>query len=675
MERREAKLAKREGEPGPSGISRWAPGLSSGVSRWAPSSENVMYRESSTNGISCWQPSPNSVGRGGPSPSSVGRGGPSPSSVGRGGPSPSSVGRVGPSPSSVGRGGPSPNSVGRGGPSPNSVGRGGPSSNIVGHGEITDDRNRSPSAQENRFLNDVEIADSASDNAAATSSESDSSEESSSQEEAVDATWSPKKASSSYKYTKLVDLQPGLKRINVIGVVKEFSAPRQTRGAQHNSVVTVVDESNPLVGVKAVLFNSNVEKLPQVKREGDIVCLHRVNTNDFRNVLQIEGPPFSSSMRFTSKVGGKMTPKTGSLSYTFSATERKRVRQLRQWVLQRKRNSQTQKLESVREGLKFGLLCQVVWIGQPPSVNETILSVWDGTICPLPSKPCPFSSDHVSSDPSLNTTVGPELQQQITIEGRASPKLKMKPGSYVFIGNVETSLNAESGDTELCVRGKMTKNVELVSPREACHSDLKERLEVALAAQDSITHTPHDGVNLTTLQEVKDCSNDQEFTKFHCKAKLVSVLTPCLEDTVHLFCEQCKTFKPISQLDQVDVESGLSAKPCVVCTEAGDESPPPRCLYCVRLLLRDNSGSLEVNVVHDEAVALFRGLKPTNFYKDQALRFKLMKMLYLLSGGNAPFCQEEGEKFRPWIECCLLKAVGHAETCYFLFDTSIVGQS
>ena len=648
-------------QPGPSGISREQPGPS-GISRKQPGPSGVTRERPGPSGVTQEQPGPSGVTREQPSPSSITQEQPGPSGITQEQPGPSGVTQEQPGPSSVTQEQPDPSSVTQEQPDPSSISVG------------LEETSRNKFSDEADFLdssfNSREEEEEKSDSTA--SSESDSSTSS----DFPEVAWSPKSSSTTYNYTKLADLEAGLKRANVIAVVKEFGQPQMTRGAQFCFTLTVVDESDPLVGVKCIIFNSNVEKLPQVKREGDIVCLHRINTNEYRNVIQIEGPPFSASMRFSSKIGSKMAPTTGSLSYTFTTSERQRVRELRRWARQRKRNELTEKLESIREGVKTNLLCQVVWIAQPSSANETILSVWDGTVCPLANTAYILSSNDITSDPTLTSAVGPELQRQVKFEGKISRKVKVKPGSVVVINNIESTCTSESSEVELCVRGKISKNVEVISARESCHSELKDRLEVALSAQNSVTTTPHSAISLSTLQEIKDHPLEKEPTKFHCKAKLVGILTPSAEETVRLFCERCGLFSPISKSTRVDMESGLSTEPCLVCYEAGklptesSTPPPPRCMFFVRLLLADSSGSLEIHVPHNEAIQLFRGLKPANFYRDQTLRYQLMKMLYTLSGGNPPFCQQPGEKVRPWIDCCLVK-VEYDEVYYCLFDTAL----
>lgn len=496
----------------------------------------------------------------------------------------------------------------------------------------------------------------------------------------TDIAWSPSKRSKiSYKYTKLGDLQPDLKKVNVFGVVKEFSEPRITRGTEYCSFLTLLDETDPSVGVKCIMFNSKKERLPHVKREGDIICLHRVNTNDYRNMMQIEGPPYCGSLRFSSKIGQGIKPSTGSLSYTLTTVERHRVRELRQWV-QKMKTEHALKLEAIREGQKCDLLCQVVWIAQLESTNQIVLSVWDGSVCPLVIKSFDIADADIRCDAGLNAAIGPKLQQQIIIQSKPSRAQKLRPGSYVHLSNLEVSTANKDGVTELSLTRNPQENIKIISAKDHGYSELRDRLDAGLASQNVVTiaTTIHNHIPLSPLQEVKDYDVQEDTpSKFHCTAKLVCVLTPTLEETVRLKCERCGLFEPIPKSMKVELESGQCLDPCPRCSEAGgghstaSESPTLHCMFLIQVLLADHTASLEVYIPHDEAGPLFGGIKPTNFYQHQSVRYHLMTKFYQLSGGNPPFNHEIDDTIRPWIDCSLLKVKEGEEIVYCMFDTAI----
>ena len=489
--------------------------------------------------------------------------------------------------------------------------------------------------------------------------------------------WSPNQRSkTSYSYTKLGDLQAGLKKAHVIGVVKEFNEPRVTRGTEYCTILTLLDETNPLVGVKCVLFNTEKERLPHVKREGDIICLHRVNTHDYRNVMQIEGPPYSSSLRFSSRIGRKMKPSTGSISFTFTAAERQRVRELRQW-LQQRTTEHAQKLEAIRGGQKCNLLCQVVWVAHLASIDQTIVSVWDGTVCPVVIKSFDTAGADVHCDADLNIVVGPKLQRQIIIKGSLSHSLKLEPCSYIYISNIEASARDKDGVIELCLDRNLQENIKIISVGDSGYSELLERLEAGLASQMgvAITTTIHNDIPLSTLIELKDHDVDEPVPgKCHSMAKLVRVLTPTIEETVWLKCDSCNLFEPIPRSMRTEPESGMCLDPCPRCSRpptTNSGSPSLHCLFLIKVLLADHTTSLKVYIPQDEIGALFGDLTATNLYQHQTPRYQLMAKLYQLSGGNPPFSEEIGSNVRPWIDCCLIKIRDGEEVVYAIFDTTL----
>ena len=489
--------------------------------------------------------------------------------------------------------------------------------------------------------------------------------------------WSPNQQSkTSYTYTKLGDLQAGLKKAHVIGVVKEFNEPRVTRGTEYCTILTLLDETDPLVGVKCVLFNTEKERLPHVKREGDIICLHRVNTHDYRNVMQIEGPPYSSSLRFSSRVGRKMKPCTGSLSYTFTATERRRVRELRQW-LQQRRTEHDQRMDTICGGQKCNLLCQVVWVAHFGSTDQTIVSVWDGTVCPLVIKSFDTAGADMCCDAGLNVVVGPKLQRQVIIKGSLSPSLKLEPCSYIHISNIEASAPDKDGVIELCLDKNPQENIKIISASDSGYSELLERLEAGLASQRgvAITTTIHNDIPLSTLVELKDHDIDEAVPgKCHSLAKLVHVLTPTIEETVWLKCESCSLFKPIPRSMRTEPESGACLDPCPRCSRpptTSNGSPSLHCMFLIKVLLADHTASLKVYIPQDEIGTLFGDLTATNLYQHQTPRYRLMAKFYQLSGGNPPFSEEIGSNIQPWIDCCLIKMRDGEEVLYAIFDTTL----
>ena len=224
------------------------------------------------------------------------------------------------------------------------------------------------------------------------------------------------------------------------------------------------------------------------------------------------------------------------------------------------------------------------------------------------------------------------------------------------------------------VVGECSTQSEDLSANDHGYSELRDRLMAAVASQEVVTTTLHPNKTLSSLQKVKDYQITDRAAKFHCRVKLVRVLTPSIEETVRLSCDRCGLFEPIPRSTKTELESGLCTEPCPGCLKAGQHpSHVPYCWFCIQLLVVDHTASLEVHVYDDVAIPLFGGLKSTNFYQHPSARDQLESKLCQLSGGNPPFSQETGDHLRPWVDCCLIKVRDEKlpGVLYCLFDTAL----
>ena len=196
-------------------------------------------------------------------------------------------------------------------------------------------------------------------------SSSELTESSPSEDSSDDEAWAVKRRKPpgkdrGYTYTKLAELNVGEKKVNIIAVVKEFKPPASTRGSDYYSTLTLVDETDPRVGVKCIMFNSAPEKLPQIKRVGDIVCLHRTTISSYSCQTQVQGHRYTSAMRFSGDTRKKVLASTASVSYTCTHWEKERVRELKKWAREMRRKDCVCSLEAVTPDMYFDLVCQVV---------------------------------------------------------------------------------------------------------------------------------------------------------------------------------------------------------------------------------------------------------------------------------------------------------------------------
>lgn len=507
-----------------------------------------------------------------------------------------------------------------------------------------------------------------------------------------DVEWRPKRVKRgetgrNYVYKKLADLEPGDKKVNIFGVVKEFTPPVQSRGTDLCSVIVLLDESNPLVGVKCINFNRSENKLPQVRRIGDVLSLHRVNVEQYRLVTQVTASSYSTSQRFSGKVGKSFQVHTGCLSYTFTSADRERVKELRLWYLKRNRNMVCRKLETITPSIPFDLICQVVSIVQEEEDGSMILTVWDGTVCPLSTPKMLTKDDPILSKHSpVFNALSCGFKQQVVIHDKTLHRYvaKLEPGDVTLLHTVNAAnCGVDCFELNMCTRPSVSPSdddrtssnfnvIEMLRENDYSFVDLKHQLITATASQECVSVTSNENVPLLSLSEIEDYEAIP--MKCSCNVKVLGVSTPSLEETVQLKCSSCDLFTPI-QPDMHINEDGVSNDPCPVCVEYGQhlsDSPNPFCIFLLKLKVTDMSGALvTLHVAKEEAERLLNNIFPTNYYQHQKARYQVMEKLFKLTGDNPPFNWDVTEESRPWVKCCILKFKHQTTVYYFMFDSEL----
>lgn len=539
------------------------------------------------------------------------------------------------------------------------------------------------------FLGDMDgsITPSASNYSEETSSTSDSGES--------DTEWLAKGHKTDqpgrlYQYTLLEDLQEGDKKVNVFGVVKEFKPPVPSCGSDYYSTMTLVDETNPRVGVKCIIFNKSPDKHPHLKRDGDVICLHRVNIKSHNYQIQIQGTSYSSTIRFSGDKNKKVKPHTGSISYTFTVVERKRVRELREWSWRQRKEDHLKKLQNVGLNDYFDLVCQVVSVTISKVPRCTVLTVWDGTLlnlnCRNPTLEKKYEEGYpiVKDDEQLaESSEGYRASIIIYDKICISKALKLLPGQFVYLKNLHASVVDRITDlVEICIHGVhqdgipfyTAGKIELLSKHKELYDDIKSEIE---KTNMPVAITRHQNQPLCTIAEIISYAGPLP-TKFHCRAKVLSITSSSLEDMVLVHCSQCDKLESVSHDREMD-GNGVSKEPCSICFGLDQHTTShPSCIYYFKMVLRDRSGEMEVEVGNAQALQLFNRMRPNNFYQYQTVRYQLLEKVYILTGGNVPFISggtggvpAAQQKPRPWIDCCIL-AANHDGTIYHcLFDTRL----
>lgn len=485
-----------------------------------------------------------------------------------------------------------------------------------------------------------------------------------------------------YKYKKLQELNIGDNKVNIIGVVKYFKPPALTRGTDYYSMLSILDESEPRVGIKCVMFNRNKEKLPQVKQVGDIVCLHRVNVGSFDCQVQVQGVRFSSVIRFSGELSKKMSPCTGSANFTCTLVERQRVKELRLWA-RKQRKEAMHCLRSVVPGEYFDLACQVVSVTISKVPRCTVLTVWDATPHSLHCKRVSMEKFHEEGYPIVKDDMklsedSEGYQVHVVVYNKKCQRKanELSPGQFVCLQSLHSSV-ADSGDmVEICMHEEdkvlsdfPPPRIEVLNRSDDLCTVLEKRIKRSLEA---VTVTCHQDQPMFTVAEITSYTGPFP-AKFRCRVRVQRISSPSLEDMVIVCCNQCYHTEVVSPAKEMDLD-GTARNSCIVCCE-GSSGELPTCQFYFKMVVGDRTGSVDLDVAHEAAVQLFNDLKPNNFYQYQETRYCLLEKLYTLTGGNAPFATGDdasgGRGGRPWVEGCVM-GVHHEGTVHFLlFDTEL----
>lgn len=483
-----------------------------------------------------------------------------------------------------------------------------------------------------------------------------------------------------YKYKKLGELCVGEKKVNLIGMVKDFKPPAVSQGSDHYSTLTLLDETDPRVGVKCLMFNRKPERLPQVKSVGDIVCLHRVSVDSFNCQVQVRGVWFSSAIRFSGELGRKVSPSTGSVSFTLTHAERQRVKELRRWARGRRSEALCCLQSVVPGGQCFDLACQIVSVTISKVPRCTVLTLWDGTAHTLRCKKLKLEKCHEEGYPIVEEDSGLSedsegYQVHVVVLGKKCRRKAagLLPGAFVCLQSVTSAADA-SGSVEMSmvegesvVFDRLPARIEVLGKNDDLRTCLEERIG---RLAEAVTITPHQEQPLNTVADVLGYNGPMP-AKFRCRVRVLGVNAPSVEDMVNIRCYECNRAEMITRAKQMDSD-GIAEQPCSVCSRA------PSCQFYFKMAVGDKTGSTEIEVAHEQAIELFNNLKPNNFYQYQAARYQLLEKLYCLTGGNAPFAARVSgavEKPRPWVECCLLVIRHQGSLFYGLFDTELKNSS
>lgn len=508
-----------------------------------------------------------------------------------------------------------------------------------------------------------------------------------------------------YTYKRLAHLEAGMQKVNVFGVVTDFKLPFQTKGRDYGSIVNIIDESVTGEALKCTFFNSNPEKLPKVSKVGQIVSLHRINIKLFPSGIQGVGQSFSSTLCFSGKLGKKIKPSTGSLSYTFTAQDKQRVKELRLWnaIRCKTKNSFAGALKDIQPGTAIDLVCQVLSVslkepqaeGSSAEQDIAVLGVWDGTTLPHRSLQLNLSAFNTATDPHLQNTK--ELSEHIVVYGKelAEAAATLSPGQFVCLQNLQATVHTQYNafkdvfpavelrmqpsqppQRKTSIKTLTSRDIEVFGLKLSLKNCQRQLIQFRPLPPDiqpsAITYTPHSQQQPLPLAALANLV--QIPAKFRCIVKVLGIKPQSVEDMVQLRCSSCKHKIAVTNT----VESNTPCPKCAPMKRKQKKRVPLlQPVYFFKLKLADETGDIVAYVSGQQACNFLFGFPPVVYFQYLQQRMSLLDQLYRLTGGNDPFNEDSISFPRPWVEVCLVcmnhsrNEVSSQHLTYHLFDTSI----
>jgi hypothetical protein len=259
-----------------------------------------------------------------------------------------------------------------------------------------------------------------------------------------------------YQYEILKAISTGASssdQVNVYGVVTEWSAPKATKGQDLLCTVKITDHS--LVGADGVVSTQDIlmfapdrAQLPQIKKPGDIIRLHRSRLNVFHERAQLicslgglgrKGPPSSMCLFDSTPTPGSLFEdrpyQTSSKTFHFDAKEKAILKMLRDFVQNGGWSSAGQDAEKyrklVRDIITESSVENVVFadlIGLVLAVEEDkedgdpkVVWMWDGTDTP------PFPSTFSTNTNQGHLPAHEGAEDDENADARAANALRPRP--------------------------------------------------------------------------------------------------------------------------------------------------------------------------------------------------------------------------------------------------------
>ncbi|GAB4842735.1 hypothetical protein Ancab_012710 [Ancistrocladus abbreviatus] len=427
------------------------------------------------------------------------------------------------------------------------------------------------------------------------------------------------------RFLKIADALSAVnQRVNLIGVVAEYSIPKRSKGTDYFCRLRIVDESHDTRGLSVHFFMETMEKLPQVESCADIILLSNVVIKvHTKEIYALVNKKFSSFALYEGKYGESFTPYQASAKFCPRVQDKTLIADLRKWsdgIQFDIVSGEFVPFTGIKVGERADLICKILYVYEVTE-DDLLLFVWDGTDTPpleietklenekenpipLQVEPHPLSRNILCKFPTVGTILRVSFKQGSQKFGL--PSL----GNGKWVRFVNLTFEVDSG----LWRGVFTSFTKIrVLPNED-HLILKrqrefeerlsskwERMPYASFPWPSfITETDCEDVPFVTLMDIITYS--QVTAKFKCVVRVVAALPWKAED----FCSPSRTYR-------------------------------------IQLTLEDPTARMHAYVYAEDGERLFDGYPSID-----ELNRKRNKLLGIpeSDGGNAP-------RSPPWVKCCI----------------------
>ncbi|KAL7237156.1 hypothetical protein ACSBR1_020264 [Camellia fascicularis] len=178
-------------------------------------------------------------------------------------------------------------------------------------------------------------------------------------------------------------------KVNLIGVVVEFSFPRRSQGTDYCTILKVIDQSQHSPVLSVNVFIDDIHSLPHIRACKDIILLSSVLVKTHhQEVYVVFNKIFSSFALFDGQVSSNFNPYQNSPTFCLLENDKQYITKLRNWCqtfqIDAGISDYLVSLKDIKERVHFDLVCMVLGVCEGSS-NEWVLFLWDGTDAPLPS--------------------------------------------------------------------------------------------------------------------------------------------------------------------------------------------------------------------------------------------------------------------------------------------------